>query len=227
MVAAFSGISNAVLVLHLEPLDRAVPDAVFVAATLVLATALLAHAGNRQERLVARLREQAAVDPLTGLVARHALDAAVARDLVGAPGRGTALVLLDVDRFKAINDRYGHPVGDEALRHLGRVLRDAVRDGDAVVGRLGGDELAVLLTACPTDVAERRAQDLVTAVRDHPLVLEDGTVLALGISVGVAQVPAHADDARTLYAAADRALYEAKRRGRDQACSAGTPVGAG
>ncbi|GHE11494.1 GGDEF domain-containing protein [Klenkia taihuensis] len=226
VVAGLSGTSNAVLVLHLEPLDRAVPDAVFVAATLVLATALLAHAGNRQERLVARLREQAGVDPLTGLVARHVLDAAVDRDLAGSPGPGTALVLVDVDRFKAINDRFGHPAGDDALRHLGRVLRDAVRDGDAVVARLGGDELAVLLTGCPTDVAERRATDLVTAVRAHPLVLEDGTVLPMSISVGVAQVPAHAQDARTLYAAADRALYVAKRRGRDQACSAGSPVSA-
>ncbi|SDF70841.1 GGDEF domain-containing protein [Klenkia brasiliensis] len=225
-VAALSGVSNAVLVLHLEPLDRAVPDAVFVAATLVLATALLAHAGNRQERLVARLREQAEVDPLTGLAARHVLDAAVARDLTGSPGRGTALVLVDVDRFKAINDRHGHPVGDDALRHLGRVLRDAVRDGDAVVGRLGGDELAVLLTGCPAGVAERRATDLVTAVRAHPLTLEDGSDLPLSISVGVAQVPAHAQDARTLYAAADRALYVAKRRGRDQACSAGAGPGA-
>ncbi|MCO7219156.1 GGDEF domain-containing protein [Klenkia sp. PcliD-1-E] len=228
VVAGFSGVANAVLVLHLEPLDRAVPDAVFVAATLVLATALLVHAGNRQERLVARLREQAAVDPLTGLVTRPVLDAAVARELSGVPVRGTAMVLVDVDRFKAVNDRYGHPVGDDTLRHLGRVLRDAVRDGDAVVGRLGGDELAVLLTGCPTEVAERRAADLVSAVRAHPLLLEDGTELPLTISVGVAQVPAHATDARALYAAADRALYVAKRRGRDQACSAGSaPVSGG
>ncbi|SDP02836.1 diguanylate cyclase (GGDEF) domain-containing protein [Klenkia soli] len=226
-VAAFSGVTNAVLVLHLEVLEKAVPDAVFVAATLALATGLLAHAGDKQEHLVRRLREQATVDPLTGLVTRHVLDAALAGSVGGSAGHGTALVLVDVDEFKAVNDQHGHPVGDDALRHLGRVLRDAVRDGDAVVGRLGGDELAVLLTACPPEVAERRAHDLVAAVRAQPLPLADGTLLRLTVSVGVAQSPTHAGDVRTLYTAADRALYEAKRGGRDRAVAATGPLSAG
>lgn len=226
-IATFSGLTNAALVLHLEVLEKAIPDAVFVAATLALATSLLAHGGDRQEELVRRLREQAAVDPLTGLVTRHVLDAALAGSVGGSTGHGTALVLVDVDHFKTVNDQHGHPVGDDALRHLGQVLREAVRGGDAVVGRLGGDELAVLLSACPPEVAERRAHDLVAAVRAQPLPLADGTLLPLTVSVGVAQAPTHANDVRALYTAADRALYEAKRGGRDRAVAAPGPISAG
>ncbi|MEI4272967.1 GGDEF domain-containing protein [Klenkia sp. LSe6-5] len=219
--AAFSACSNTALVLHLEAWERAIPDAAFVAATLAMATALLTAAGNRHERLVHRLREQATVDPLTGLVTRHVLDAALAGAVGGGQRHGTALVLVDVDLFKTINDRHGHPVGDDALRHLGEVLRQAVRGTDAVVSRMGGDELAVLLTGCPPDVAERRAQEMVAAVRAHPLPLAGGDCLPLTVSVGVAQSPTHAGDVRTLYTAADAALYRAKEAGRDRAVSAG------
>ena len=222
-LAVVTAVANSALVLTLEPVERAVPDAAFVAATLVMATALLVTAGNRQDRLVQRLQELAAVDPLTGLVTRHVLDAALA-GAVGGTSHGTALVLVDVDRFKTINDRHGHPVGDDALRHLGEVLRRTVRGTDAVVGRLGGDELAVLLTSCPPDVAVRRARDLVEAVRAHPLLLADGTSLPLTVSVGVARAPADAGDVRELYAAADRALYRAKHAGRDRAVAADEPV---
>jgi diguanylate cyclase (GGDEF)-like protein len=226
-IAVTTATTNAALVLHLEPLERALPDSAFVAATLVMATALLTTAGNRQDRLVRRLQDLATVDPLTGLVTRHVLDAALAGAVGGGTAHGTALVLVDVDLFKTINDRHGHPVGDDALRHLGEVLRLAVRGTDAVVGRLGGDELAVLLTACPPDVAVRRAQDLVEAVRAHPLPLADGSTLPLTISVGVAQAPADAGDVRGLYTAADRALYRAKHAGRDRAVAAGGPISAG
>lgn len=227
-IAATSAVLNAVLVLHLEPIEKAVPDAAFVAATLVMATALLTTAGNRQDRLVQRLHELATVDPLTGLVTRHVLDAALAGAVGSSPddAHGTALVLVDVDRFKTINDRHGHPVGDDALRHLAQVLRRTVRGTDAVVGRLGGDELAVLLTSCPPDVAARRAQDLVDAVRAHPLPLADGGTLPLTVSVGVARAPSDAGDVRELYAAADRALYRAKHAGRDRAVAADGPVSA-
>jgi diguanylate cyclase (GGDEF)-like protein len=94
------------------------------------------------------------------------------------------------------------------------VLREQVRAEDAVLSRLGGDELAVLLPDCAPDVAARRAGELLTAVRATPLPLADGTLLALSISVGVAHVPGRSHDLETLYHAADSALYEAKRSGR-------------
>jgi diguanylate cyclase (GGDEF)-like protein len=124
--------------------------------------------------------------------------------------------VIDVDEFKSINDAYGHPVGDEALVHLGMVLSASVRASDAVVSRIGGDELAVVLPGCSLDTAVRRAEDLVAVVRASPLRLVDGTELAMSISVGVAHAPMHAGELRHLYVAADAALYDAKRAGRDR-----------
>lgn len=215
IVAVVAALGHTCVVVSLEPLSEALPDVAFVAITLALATGLLAHAGERQEVLVDALRRQAAVDPLTGLVTRRVLDDALASALSASAGQGTALVLVDVDWFKAVNDGYGHPVGDDALRHLGEVLRRVVRDTDAVVSRMGGDELAILLPGCPAEAAERRAQDLVRAVRATPLPLVAGGSLPLTVSVGVAHAPEHAWGLRPLYTAADAALYEAKRAGRN------------
>jgi diguanylate cyclase (GGDEF)-like protein len=130
-------------------------------------------------------------------------------------------VLIDVDAFKAINDSHGHPVGDDVLVHLSTVLRGQVRAEDAVMSRLGGDELAVLLPGCSRDVAVRRAEDLHEAVRSTPLTLADGGLLAVSISVGVAHVPQHSTDRRGLYTSADAALYDAKRAGRGRVAVAG------
>ena len=93
-------------------------------------------------------------------------------------------MLIDVDSFKTINDSHGHPVGDAVLVHLAEVLREQVRTDDAVLSRLGGDELAVLLRDCTPEVAARRAEDLLLAVRSTPLPLPDGTLLSLSISLG-------------------------------------------
>ena len=119
-----------------------------------------------------------------------------------------------MDSFKTINDSYGHPVGDDVLVHLAALLRSHVRADDAVVSRLGGDELAVLLPGSPADVAARRAEELLQAVRSAPLPLPDGALLSLSVSVGVAHVPPGPGDLRVFYSAADAALYEAKRAGR-------------
>lgn len=215
VVTAAAVVADAVMLFPLQALDVAVTDWVFSAAVLVVMAALLVRTQDAQERLVGELERQAGMDPLTGLVTRRVLDDAVARALAAATfPDGAALVLLDVDEFKSINDSHGHPVGDAALVHLASVITREVRAEDAVVSRLGGDELAILLTGCPPDVATRRAQDLLEAVRAAPLVLDGDVLMALSVSIGVAHAPRHAADLRTLYAAADRALYEAKRAGR-------------
>jgi GGDEF domain-containing protein len=102
-------------------------------------------------------------------------------------------VLVDVDSFTSINDNHGHPVGDDVLVHLAAVLRGEVP-----------------------------AEDLLEAVRSAPMTLADGTLLVLSISVGVAHVPQHSSDQRDLYAAADNALYDAKRAGRGRVSVATT-----
>jgi diguanylate cyclase (GGDEF)-like protein len=163
---------------------------------------------------VAALQHQAQIDSLTGLVNRRVFDETLEATVRAPVDSGTALVLIDVDSFKTVNDSHGHPVGDDVLVHLAAVLSRQVRDTDALLSRLGGDELAVLLTPCTADAANQRAEELLDAVRSAPLELADGTLLSLSISVGVAHLPRNSDDIRALYSAADAALYEAKRGGR-------------
>jgi diguanylate cyclase (GGDEF)-like protein len=210
-------VTNAGVVGLLLPPHAAMADALAFGAALVVIAVMLLRAGEEQERLVTMLQQHATVDSLTGLVNRRVLDDALDRALTEPTGSlGTALVLVDIDAFKAINDQYGHPVGDDALVHVAGLLRSVVRSGDAVLGRMGGDELAVLLPECPPAVAARRAGQLLDAVRSTPMLLDDGTPLALSVSLGVAHAPTHARGLEGLYAAADAALYTAKRGGRDQ-----------
>jgi diguanylate cyclase (GGDEF)-like protein len=214
LVTGTAVLADFVLLLLLRPLVEAAPDLLFFGAVLVVPAVMLTRANGLQERLVAELQSQARVDPLTGLVNRRSFDEALERSLNRPVGAGTALVLIDVDSFKTINDSHGHPVGDAVLVHLSEVLRKEIRTDDALLSRLGGDELAVLLRDCTTEVAARRAEDLLLAVRSTPLLLSDGTLLSLSISLGVAHVPEQMGDLTTLYHDADVALYEAKRGGR-------------
>jgi diguanylate cyclase (GGDEF)-like protein len=212
-----------VLTLFLQlPAAAAITDLVFFGAVLVVMAWLLVRANERQERLVAALREQLTVDSLTGLATRRAFDGALEAAVRRSVPGGTALVLIDVDSFKSINDNHGHPVGDDVLVHLATVLRSRVRAEDAVLSRLGGDELAVLMPGCRRDVAVHRADELLEAVRSAPMTLADGTLLALSISVGVAHLPRRSTDRRGLYTAADNALYAAKRAGRGRVSVAAT-----
>jgi diguanylate cyclase (GGDEF)-like protein len=214
LVTGIAVAADALNLFLLLPAEPAVTDFVFFGALLAVMAVTLERAGRTQERLVAALQEQATVDSLTGLVNRRVFDDALASALSEPAAGGTALVLIDVDAFKSINDSYGHPVGDDVLRHLAAVLRGQIRADDAVVSRLGGDELAVLLPGCTPEVAERRAQQLLTAVRSTPLALAGGALLSLSVSVGVAHVPTRSGALLGLYSAADGALYEAKRAGR-------------
>ncbi|MGY1661098.1 GGDEF domain-containing protein [Geodermatophilus sp. SYSU D00705] len=208
-------LGGGVVLLHEDELRVALTDLLFLGAMLAVVGGLLTRAMSAHDRMVAALQQQADVDALTGLVTRRVLDEALDVELSGGClGDGSALVLVDVDSFKQVNDVHGHPVGDDALVHLAGILSRQVRSGDAVVSRLGGDELAVLLRGCAPEVAVRRAEELLEAVRAAPLPLPDGGLLALSVSVGVAHAPRHAVRMRELYAAADAALYRAKRDGR-------------
>ncbi|MGY1616767.1 GGDEF domain-containing protein [Geodermatophilus sp. SYSU D00691] len=221
-VTGFAAVVDALTLLLLEPVTLALIHWLYVAPVLVVVAVVLVQAMNRQDRLIAALREQATVDPLTGLVTRRVLHEALEHTLVTAPRvEGSALLLVDVDKFKHVNDSHGHPVGDDVLVHLAAVLTTQVRAGDAVISRLGGDELAVLLPGCSAEAAAGRGEQLVDAVRATPLLLPDGTLLALSVSIGVAHTPSHAAP-DGLYAAADAALYRAKRAGRNRAAIAAT-----
>ena len=222
LVTATAVLGNGVALVLILPFDAAMTDFVFFGAVLAVMAVMLVRAATTQARLVAALQEQVTIDALTGLATRRAFDSALEAALGRPVPGGTALVLIDVDSFKTINDTHGHPVGDDVLVHLATVLGGRVRAEDAVLSRLGGDELAILMPGCTRSVAVHRAQDLLDAVRGTPMTLADGTLLALSISVGVAHVPQHSTDRRGLYTAADAALYEAKRAGRGRVSVAAT-----
>ena len=214
-VVAVEALAVAAFVILQDPTGRelAAAEVFFVVGTLAVIHVLLVRSADAQDALVSRLERMARVDALTGLASRRAFDEAVAAQL-DRPG-GAGLLLVDVDLFKRVNDTYGHAVGDAALRHVADLLTGGVRGEDAVVGRIGGDELAVLLRGCPLPVAARRGTELVDLVAAHPLVVPGGPVLALSISVGV--TAGTATDLTALFAAADTALYAAKDAGRGRA----------
>lgn len=213
---------GAVTVFSLLPASPAAVDLAYLAVLVVLISTVLGRTAAQHDALVLRLRTAADTDPLTGLATRRVLDAATA-DLgggrSGSPTGGGALLLVDLDRFKSVNDTYGHLSGDAALTHVAEVLRSACR-GDDLAARMGGDELAVLLVGCTPEDATRRAHDVVDPVRTTPLVLSDGTRVPLSVSVGVAPVHVLSRTSEDLYARADEALYAAKRAGRDRAVTA-------
>ncbi|WP_332878062.1 GGDEF domain-containing protein [Massilia sp. S19_KUP03_FR1] len=159
----------------------------------------------------------ATVDSLTGLLNRHAFfDQATALRMRAAGAARMALLMLDLDHFKRINDRYGHATGDEALRMFAHTVRTTLA-GRYIVGRLGGEEFALAL-AGPLDEALHVAEQLRAAVSALLLPTSDGPC-AVTVSIGVAAL--HANETLTTgLARADLALYDAKRGGRDRVCRA-------
>ncbi len=156
------------------------------------------------------VRHQAQHDALTGLPNRTLLHERMGAALGDAPAvsRPLALLLLDLDRFKEVNDTFGHERGDALLRQVAERLRGVVRAGDTVA-RLGGDEFAVLLPGADAAGAVRVAADIRAAL-DTPLHVEM-QVLRVGASIGIALGPAHGADGTTLLRRADVAMYAAKR----------------
>lgn len=179
--------------------------------------------------LQSRLEEQAVRDSLTGLYNRRYLDDALPRELQRAQREKypVAIVLADIDRFKRINDTYGHQAGDVVLQALANLLKEKVRGGDLPC-RWGGEEFVLVLPRMPLDSALARADGLRQSFNALQLDL-DGNVVQLTLSAGVAVYPGHGANATELLHAADEALYEAKNGGRNQVrvAAADNPGGQG
>ena len=172
-------------------------------------------------RLVDRLERLSRFDTLTGLLNRRAIDELLAQEEQRARrlnGR-LAVLMIDIDHFKRINDSQGHAVGDRALQHLSAVMRSQLREIDHLA-RWGGEEFLALLPATSAAEALVMAERLGDRVRSLPLVNND-TRLALSASIGVAEWLGPDDSVQRLLERADAALYDAKRNGRDQVRSAG------
>ena len=168
------------------------------------------RARRRSEEL---LRYQACHDDLTGLLNRRTFMERLHDNLVQVRRSRTpaSLCFMDLDRFKAVNDRCGHRAGDELLRQLASLMRQAVRESDTLA-RLGGDEFGLLLRDCDSEQAQRVAGDLRDRIRAFRFNWRD-QVFDVGISIGIAPVTADAANAAELLSAADMACYRAKDDG--------------
>ncbi len=181
------------------------------AAEWITAQAAIALENAHLHELV---QEQAVTDELTSLANRRQFLEALAHELTrsGRTGETTSLVLCDLDDFKTVNDRFGHPAGDEVLRVVGRVLRESVRELD-VPARLGGEEFAVVLPNTMLDGAVRLAERIRVAIAGAAIVV-GGNRIPVTVSLGVA---AHAENEtlEDLMHQADRCLYAAKEAGKN------------
>jgi len=183
------------------------------AVTLAVAGILVQSVRKRVAELVHRLTDAARTDPLTGLHNRRAFEETFATEIERARrgGRPLSVLVGDLDHFKAVNDRFGHPAGDAALVQMGKLLTSARREIDPVA-RTGGEEFALILP----DTSEREAylvsERMRTAVQNH-FADED---VPLTMSFGLAAFPDHGPSVEALLAAADQALYAAKELGRNR-----------
>jgi diguanylate cyclase (GGDEF)-like protein/PAS domain S-box-containing protein len=174
---------------------------------------------TERERIQERLRYLADHDPLTGLPNRRRFEEELGDRVAqaGRYGQGGAVLLLDIDNFKDINDSLGHHTGDAVIRSIADLLRDQIRDTD-VLARLGGDELAVLLPHADLARATHVAKKLLDTVREHRAVFR-GKRLRLTTSIGCAVISSSdVQTAEQLMMEADVAVYEAKDAGRDRLC---------
>ncbi len=191
-----------------------------VALVSLLAIGLLAAALTRpllrSLNRVAVVAEQAMVDPLTAVANRRGFDRALEIELERSARRGhpCALVIVDLDDFKQVNDRHGHAVGDEVLVTLADRLRDSVRSADTVA-RLGGEEFALLLPETDLSGAIAVAERARIAFSLNGVRLKGGEKLVVTASFGVADFPTSPDES-ALLSDADKALYSAKRLGKDR-----------
>ncbi|MGH8750356.1 MAG: diguanylate cyclase domain-containing protein, partial [Burkholderiales bacterium] len=171
---------------------------------------------SRAREMAERLSYQASHDPLTDLANRREFERCI--EVLLESSRAThkhhALLYMDLDQFKVVNDTCGHLAGDELLRQIANVLLSRMRKSDTLA-RLGGDEFGVLLEGCTPEQAQRVAQQLVETVRDFRFVWE-GRRFTVSASIGLAAITEYSEDMKSLLSAADSACFIAKDQGRNR-----------
>ncbi len=161
-----------------------------------------------------QLSQLAERDGLTGLLNHREIHRRLEELLGSDPGRAVAVMMLNIDRFKQLNDTYGHPIGDQALRHVGASL-EAVCGAEAILGRCGGDEFMVALPGKDAEAARLLAERCRDRFSEYPFRNPEGTALPLQLCFGIADTARTGRSAVSLVAAADAALYAGKRTGGD------------
>jgi len=174
--------------------------------------AVLLHDVTELRGLARQMSYQASHDPLTGLVNRREFERRLGEAMDASRGvqHNHVMCYLDLDRFKAVNDTCGHLAGDNMLREVATLVKDAVRDSDTV-GRLGGDEFGILLIGCPLDKARQIAEDVCRAINDYRFVWKD-RIFSIGVSIGLVEIGRDSGGQEDVMSAADSACYVAKKR---------------
>lgn len=201
--------------------DLFVPGIFLLGACFVLVVSRLSLQTTLDIRRIAVMEHENITDPLMGIHNRRYLDRRLKEEVDRALRYGVPLsvLLLDIDRFKRINDAYGHPVGDRVLCGLGKLIRDTVRNTD-VVARYGGEEILVIATCTPPPpvpvVAERVRRTVEAAVLVPATPATRGEEIRVTVSIGVASLGPDIRTVEALVQRADQAMYRAKREGRNR-----------
>ena len=183
----------------------------------LIGAVMVFHDVSKERRLHRALHYQASHDALTGLINRREFEnrlTAAVEEAKREKEAKHALLYLDLDQFKLVNDTCGHPAGDQLLKQITGMLQSRIRTGDTLA-RLGGDEFGILLQDCVLDQALRVADTLRQAIRDYRFTWQDG-VLAVGVSIGIVQITNETASVASLMSAADVACYTAKDAGRNR-----------
>lgn len=216
-LAAFSGLADLG-----QPQPTGSPHPVQIIAFIaIIATTLLGSMGFLlmvKERADKEILHLAMTDSLTGVPNRRSLMDHIERELARRSGKPLALLMIDVDHFKSINDTHGHPVGDEVLRQITEMLVTRLRGGD-VLGRYGGEEFCVLAPDTGAEGALMLAESLRETIASTPVSTDSGK-LSITVSIGISECPANVSrELKQLLAEADAALYSAKQAGRNRVVS--------
>jgi diguanylate cyclase (GGDEF)-like protein/PAS domain S-box-containing protein len=174
---------------------------------------IVLHDTSELRGLTRQMTYQASHDALTGLVNRREFERRLqeAMDSAQTGDVGHALCYLDLDRFKVVNDTCGHTAGDNMLREVASIIREAVRDSDTV-GRIGGDEFALLLVGCPLEKARQICDNVVRSVNDYRFVWKD-KIFNIGVSIGLVEIGRDSGSLEDIMTSADSACYVAKKQG--------------
>ena len=175
---------------------------------------------NIEAKFHAEVRDLISYDQLTGLLTKESLYLAFERELKRCLRYGLPLgvLMMDLDRFKSVNDGHGHLMGSHVLAEVGRIIRHGIRIAD-VSARYGGEEFLSYLAETDTTGGEVAAERIRSEIEAHAFVLDDVS-LRVTISIGIAVAPGHGESIKALVGAADQALYRAKETGRNRVCIA-------
>jgi diguanylate cyclase (GGDEF)-like protein len=170
-----------------------------------------------QQRYTRKLLTMSIQDPLAGVFNRRYIFDFLDRALTRAipQKQSLAIIVLDIDNFKMANDQYGHPFGDEIIRHVAEICQHNLRNGD-VLGRIGGEEFLCVLPRISQDESECIAQRMLASIANHVFLSESGELHSVTVSAGIAHLNAETASSINLYSQADKALYQAKNNGKNK-----------